>query len=351
MLILLFIKNCYDWHATYPSFFELRLSLKDTDFKLHKMKILVTGASGFVGNFVCTELSRLNHNVVRTYRAQQDIPFGMKSVFINSLENDVNWSNALEAVDIVIHLAARVHVMHEFVIDPLAEFRKVNVKGTLLLAIQSAKAGIKRFIFISSVKVNGELTSLGKPFTENDPVNPQDAYALSKFEAEQGLLKIAQQTGMQVVIIRPPLVYGPGVKANFASMIRTLKRRLPLPFGKIYNKRSFLYIDNLVSLIVRCIDHPAAANQIFLISDGVDLSTTELLLECAGALGVKAKLLPIPQRWIEVGAKLVGRHNMVQRLCGNLQVDISKANDLLGWTPPVSVKEGLKITAQSLIKD
>ena len=228
--------------------------------------------------------------------------------------------------------------------NALDEFRKVNVDGTLNLAAQAAKAGVKRFVFISSVKVCGEHTALGSPFTERDVPNPQDAYGLSKLEAENGLVKIAQQSNMEIVIIRPPLVYGAGVKANFLSMIRAIKRGIPLPLGAIYNKRSFVYVGNLVSLIACCINHPAAANQVFLISDDHDLSTTELLQECAFALGVKSRLLPMPQKLIEVGATLLGKKKVSQRLCGNLQVDISKAKVLVDWKPPYSFKQGIAKT-------
>jgi nucleoside-diphosphate-sugar epimerase len=251
-------------------------------------------------------------------------------------------------VQVVIHLAARVHVMHDSALDPLTEYRKVNVDGTLHLALQAAKAGVKRFIFMSSVKVNGELTTNDKPFTEEYAANPQDAYGVSKFEAEQGLLRIAQQTGMEVVIIRPPLVYGPGVKANFARLLQLIKYRIPLPFGAIYNKRSFVFVGNLVSLILQCMAHPAAANQVFLVSDDCDLSTTELLRECALAMEVKPILWPVPQRLIEFCAVLIGKRDVMQRLCGNLQVDIAKVRILLGWTPPVSVADGLKATALGL---
>lgn len=314
-------------------------------------RLLITGASGFVGDSLTKELLRLGCSVCISVHSVSCLINNAKVVMVGEVNGYTNWSSPLLDVDTVIHLAARVHVMNDSAANPLSEFRKVNVEGTLNLARQAAFAGIKRFIFISSVKVNGEFTSVEKPFTEDDAANPQDAYALSKFEAERGLLQIAQQTGMQVVIIRPPLVYGPGVKANFASMMRAVKRGFPLPLGAIYNKRSFVYIDNLVSLILRCIDHPAAANQIFLVSDGVDLSTTELLRECANALGVKARLLPVPQSWIEACAELVGKRDMAQRMCGNLQVDICKARELLGWAPRVTVKDGLKAFAQSLIKD
>jgi len=220
----------------------------------------------------------------------------------------------------------------------------VNVDGSLNLAKQAARAGVKRLIYLSSVKVNGEYTLPGHPFKESNVANPQDAYGLSKFEAEQALLLIAQETGMEVVIIRPPLVYRQGVKANFASMMRTVKRGVPLPLGAIHNRRSFVYLGNLVSLITTCIHHPAAENQVFLVSDGCDLSTTQLLQACSTALGVKSWLWPVPQGLIEGLAALVGKRDIAQRLCGNLQVDISKAREVLGWTPHISVADGLKAT-------
>lgn len=315
------------------------------------MKILVTGASGFVGKSLCAELFRRGHMVVTAVRTVNiEIDYLEQSV-IGLIDGGTDWSVALTGVDVIIHLAARVHVMNDTVEDPLAEFRKVNVDGTLNLARQAVKAGVKRFIFISSIKVNGEHSVIGRPFTEVDAANPQDAYGVSKSEAEQGLLSIAQQTGIEVVIIRPPLVYGLGVKANFASMMRTVKRGIPLPLGAVNNKRSFVYVDNMVSLILRCMNHPAAANQIFLVSDGCDLSTTQLLRGCAAALGVKSRLLPVPPSLITACAVAIGKLDVVQRLCGSLQVDISKARTLLEWTPPVSVVDGLKATAQSLIQD
>ena len=309
------------------------------------MKILVTGANGFVGKSVCSALfsqGQAIRAVVRVANARAD---DFEQMVVDSIDVATDWSAALQDVGIVIHLAARVHVMNDSAIDPLGEFRETNVAGTLNLAQQAAKAGVKRFIFISSVKVNGEQTIKNKPFLETNIANPQDAYSVSKYEAEQGLMRIAEETGMEVVIIRPPLVYGAGVKANFASMMRVVKRGIPLPFGAIHNKRSFVYVGNLVSLILRCIDHPAAANQVFLVSDGQDISTTELLRGCAEALGVKARLLPVPQKLVEVCATIIGKRDVAQRLCGNLQVDISKARTLLGWAPPISVADGLKATA------
>ena len=310
---------------------------------------LITGASGFVGNSLCIQMLRQGYSI-RTAMRSRALPIKNVEVeVVETVDANTDWSIALVDVDIVIHLAARVHIMNDNASDPLAEFRKVNVDGTLNLARQAAKAGVKRFIFISSVKVNGEHTEADAPFTELDKPHPQDAYGISKLEAEQGLIKIAQETGMDVVIIRPPLIYGAGVKANFASLLSVVKRGIPLPLGVIDNKRSFIYVENLVSFILHCIYHPLAANQTFLVSDGRDLSTTELLKECASAMGVKSRLLPIPQNWLEVGAALLGKRDVAQRLCGNLQVDITKSRELLGWVPPYTVTEGLKAAAQVLI--
>lgn len=309
------------------------------------MRVLVTGANGFVGRLLCDALVSNQYSVVAALRSLIKTQAGIEQVVVDSIVGLTDWGLALKTVDVVVHLVARVHVMNDRVDNPLAEFRKVNVEGTLNLARQAARAGVKRLVFISSVKVNGETTNLDSPFTEQNVANPQDAYAISKFEAEQGLLELAKQTGMEVVIIRPPLVYGAGVKANFASMLKAVKRGIPMPLGAIHNKRSFVSVQNLVSLIMRCIDHPAAANQVFLVSDGYDLSTTELLRECAKALRVKSRLIAVPQKLIEFGAYLLGKADVAQRLCGNLQVDITKAKAMLNWSPPLSVSEGLKLTA------
>ena len=313
-------------------------------------KILVTGASGFVGKSLTAELFRQGYAIGAAVRSTKSQISNAEVVVVGEIDGNTDWINALRNVDVVIHLAARVHVMKENFANPLAEFRKVNVEGTQQLAQSAANAGVKRFVYVSSVKVNGEQTGLS-PFTELDIPNPQDPYGVSKWEAEQGLMRIAEEMGMEVVIIRPPLVYGAGVKANFASMMQVVKRGIPLPFGTIRNKRSFVYVGNLVSFILLCIDHPVAANQTFLISDGHDISTTELLRGCAESLGVKAKLLPIPQKAVEFCIALLGKRDMVQRLCGNLQVDITKARTLLGWTPPISVTDGLKATAKGLAKN
>jgi UDP-glucose 4-epimerase len=232
--------------------------------------------------------------------------------------------------------------MHDTAVDPVAAFRAVNVAGTLNLARQAVASGVKRFVFISSVKVNGEATRLGAPFSVDDLPAPLDPYGVSKMEAERGLREISAQTGMELVIIRPPLVYGPGVKANFAALMRAVQKGWPLPLGSVHNQRSLVALDNLVDFIITCITHPQAANQTFLVSDGHDLSTTELVRGMTQAAGLPARLLPIPVWALHAGASLLGKGDAVQRLCGNLQVDISKARNLLGWVPPVSVEDGLR---------
>jgi len=317
------------------------------------MKLLVTGASGFIGTALvrclCEKgcfrvLAALHHQI-------PELPIGVDSVQITGLTAGTDWSTALAGVEAVVHLAARVHVMKDSSGDPLAEFRRVNVVRTLNLARQAAAAGVKRFIYLSSIKVNGEQTLPGQPFTEEDVPTPHDPYSISKYEAEEGLRVIAQQTGMEVVIIRPPLVYGPGVKANFLNMMGWLHRGVPLPFASINNRRSLVALENLLDFIVVCLDHSAAANQIFLISDGEDLSTAELLRRMAHALGKPAHLIPMPISLLKVGAVLMGRRDMAQRLCGSLQVDISKARTLLGWNPPISVDEELSRTAQGFLHE
>ncbi|MEN0108559.1 MAG: SDR family oxidoreductase, partial [Pseudomonas sp.] len=309
------------------------------------MNVLLTGASGFVGRAV---QARLLADGVHTLRAAfRTVPVaaaqGLQVCQAPDLGPEADWREALHGIDAVIHCAARVHVMHEQEADPLQAFRRANVAGTLQLARQAAEAGVRRFVYLSSIKVNGEATSPGRPFRADDQPQAHDPYGISKWEAEEGLLALARETGLEVVVVRPPLVYGPGVKANFLSMMRWLQKGVPLPFGAIGNRRSLVAVDNLVDLLRVCLEHPAAAGQRFLVSDGHDLSTSDLLRQLGVALRRPARLLPIPQGWLQIAARLAGRDDLGRRLCGSLQVDIGKTRDLLGWTPPLTVAQALEL--------
>lgn len=307
-------------------------------------RVLVTGATGFVGEALVFRLLRDKvFTPVAAVRGETRLA-GLCPVVAFGLDENSPLP-PLEDVDVVVHCAARVHVMNEVAADPLAAFRKVNVEGTARLARHAAESGVKRFIFISSIKVNGEATLPGAPFSADDAPVPVDPYGISKREAEDALRRISQDTGMEVVIIRPPLIYGPGVKANFLNMMRWLERGIPLPFGAINNRRSLVAIGNLIDLITVCIKHPAAGGHVFLVSDAEDLSTTQLLRRMAGALNVKPRLLPLPSSLMRVGAALIGRQDLAQRLCGSLQVDIGKTQAILGWLPAISVDQALRNTA------
>lgn len=312
------------------------------------MRILVTGAAGFVGRALSERLQAVpGARVVAGLRDAGSLSTAanVDRLILGDLAADAIDPAALQDIAVVVHCAARVHVMQERSDDPLADFRRVNLQGTLKLAQAAAQAGVKRFIFLSTIKVNGEQTLPGSSFTADDCPAPSDPYAVSKFEAEQALLQLAAEGAMEVVIIRPPLVYGPGVKANFLSMMRWLSKGLPLPLGAIHNRRSLVGLPNLLDLLVCCLDHPAATNQVFLVSDGESLSTTELLRKLASALRRPARLLPVPQGWLQTGAVLLGRRSVGQRLCGSLSVDIDKNRQLLGWTPPFSSDQVLRQTA------
>ena len=307
------------------------------------MTILLTGASGFVGNAILKNAQQRGLKIRPVYRSIDSAKREPYALVVPELDGAADWSQALQGIDVVIHAAARAHIMREDAIDPLAEYRRVNVEGTLNLALQAAAAGVRRVVFISSIKVNGEVTAPGNPFTAGDSPAPEDAYGVSKAEAEEQLKLLVQETRMTVTMIRPPLIYGPGVKGNFASLISWVRRGLPLPLEGVTNtRRSLVGLDNLVDLILVCAYHPKAANQIFLISDGEDLSTTELLRKIGKALGRPARLLWVPAGVISFIAGLLGKKLIAQRLLSSMQVDIGKTCELLDWKPSVAVDEGLR---------
>lgn len=316
---------------------------------------LVTGATGFVGKSLCAKLLENGKKVLGVVRNKcSDLPKELKLSHISDLSAEIDWTDQLQGIDVVVHTAARVHMMNDKSANPVEEFRKVNTYATLNLARQAASMGVKRFVFISSIKVNGEMTSTTHPFAPEDTFIPVDPYGLSKYEAEQGLLALAKETGMEVVIIRPPLVYGPGVKANFASMMRWISKQVPLPFGAVNNKRSLVALENLVDFVVFCSDYkktPQAKNEVFLISDGEDVSTTELMRKVAKAFNIKALLLPIPTCLMTFVARFLGKGDVAKRLFGSLQVDSSKARELLGWKPVITMDEQLKKTAKAFLDE
>jgi len=317
------------------------------------MNVLMTGATGFVGQALVRRLQS-NHCISAMVREPVQTLNDVSDTFVADLVVTNDFAEVLQNKDVVIHLAARVHMMNDDANNALAAYRQLNAEATLKLAMQASKSGVKRFVFLSSIKVNGESTRPGNPFLPDDKYIPTDPYGLSKYEAEQGLLNIAEETGMEVVIIRPPLVYGPGVKANFASMMNWVNKGVPLPFGAVHNKRSFVALDNLVDFIALCADReksPKAANQLFLISDGEDISTTQLLRKVAKALNKKARLIPVPVWLMSFIAKLLGKRDVANRLFGSLQVDSSKAFDLLGWKPVTTMDEQLKKTAEVYSKE
>ena len=305
--------------------------------------VLVTGAGGFVGRAMCRELQSQRQAVrgaTRTASGEQGFP----AFAVGDIGPDTDWSVPLAGCESVIHLAAHVHVMRSGAGNAQGDFNRVNVQGSENLARQAARAGVRRFLFLSSVKVNGE-TSTGRGLVESDPPAPVDSYGLSKAQAEQRLKAVAAETGMEVVIVRPPLVYGPGVKANFLKLLRIVDAGMPLPFSSIDNRRSLVYVGNLVHAIGSCLAHPAAANRTFFVSDGQDISTPQLVREIAAALSRKPRLYPFPPVLLRSIGLLTGRSKQIARLTGSLQVDVSSIKSTLGWQPPFSLQQGLAETA------
>ncbi|PHS70952.1 MAG: UDP-glucose 4-epimerase [Methylophaga sp.] len=309
------------------------------------MRILITGASGFIGQALIKEAHKAGHVITQSIHTELSSHLDIGNVVVADFSEVVSLEETLHDIDVVVHIAARVHIMNDKEDDPLSAFLKVNTLATLQLAGQASRSNVKRFIFLSSIGVNGG--SNNRSFLETDAINPRDAYSYSKYEAEKGLLQICRQSDMELVIVRPPLVYGPRVKANFLSMINWVISGIPLPLGSIKNSRSLIALENLTSFLMHCVEHPRAANQTFLISDGEDVSTTELLKKVANAFEKKIFLLPIPVSLMKFSAKLMGKSDMANRLFSSLQVDSSKARELLGWQPVITMDEQLKKIAEA----
>ncbi len=308
----------------------------------YQKKILLTGASGFLGKGIVNHLERSHKHKLSLVFRKNDFSHGDRKFFVGDIDNSTDFHESLYRQDVVIHTAARVHIMRDNSGEAISKFRKVNVEGTLNLARQAVEAGVKRFIFVSSIKVNGEFTVGSKTFSEQDSPNPKDAYALSKYEAEKGLMAIANSSDMEVVILRPPLIYGPDVKGNFETLIKVVKSNFPLPFGLLDNRRSLVALDNLVNLITTCIDHPSAKNNVFLVSDGLDISSLDLVKEISRAYGAHPYIFSVSVSFMNIIANFLGKRQIAQRLFGNLRIDISKTCNLLDWKPTVSMAQQLK---------
>lgn len=308
-------------------------------------KILITGANGFVGSHLVDYLLGKNYQIVATVR-KLDPSLDLESKNIHWVETgeispQTDWANILKGIEVIVHLAQRAHVMNENAANPEEIFKRINVDSLQQLATQATKAGVKKFIFLSSIKVNGEFTR-EKPFNENDIPNPTDFYGISKLDAEKLLLDLAEKLSMRVVIIRPPLVYGKGVPGNFKSLVRLLKKGIFIPFGSIYNKRSLVGVTNLCDFVESCILNPKADNETFLISDDQDISTTVLVNTINQIIGLKSKIIPFPVIILKLALRFIGKSSLSTRLFGSLQVDISKAKGLLGWRAPYPLEYDIK---------
>ncbi len=308
--------------------------------------VLITGASGFIGQVLCAAMLRQGWHIKAASRTPGKYPAGIDSVTTGEITALTDWSDALRDVDVVIHLAARVHVLRETSVDPLGEFKKVNLHGTSNLARQAFQAGVKRLVYVSSVGVNGPSTTAVRPYTELDEPKPHNPYAISKWLAEQELQGIANKSSFEVVIVRPPLVYGEHAPGNFARLVKLLERGIPLPLASVKNLRSLIYVGNLVDALMVCATHPAAAGQTYLVSDGEDVSTPGLLRQLADAMGLPARLFPCPPSLLHLVGKLTGSSRQMDRLLGSLQVDSAKIRRDLNWVPPYSLQQGLQATAE-----
>lgn len=309
-------------------------------------RVLVTGASGFVGSALCPVLNAAGYATRRAVRnASKQYQSQEETISIGEIDGSTEWTEAMHEFECIVHLAARTHVIRETAPDTLAAYRSVNVEGTRQLAKQAAAAGVRRFVYLSSVKVNGERTT-GRPYKEDDTPCPEDAYGTTKWEAEQALRAIERETGLEVVILRPPLVYGPGVKGNFLRLMKLVARGWPLPLASVRNQRSMVYVGNLVDAILGCVRTPAAAGQTYLVSDGTDVSTPELVRALAKELGVAPRLFSFPPSLLTLGTSLLGKREEAARLLGSLQVDSSRIRRELGWRPPYTMEEGLAETAR-----
>lgn len=310
------------------------------------MRFLITGANGFVGKPLCAELLARGYSVRAAVRASVQFHEGMEAVVVGSIDADTDWRKALIDVDVVVHLAARVHVMKDTAADPLAEFLRVNLHGTENLARQAAHAGVKRLVYASSIKVNGEQTAGDRSFAESDVADPQDPYGISKWRAEQALADIAQETGLEIAIVRPPLVYGPGVKGNFISLFAAIGKGIPLPLAGACNARNLVYVGNLVDALIACATHPAAAGQTYLVRDGEEVSTALLVKKIAAALGCSDRSFYFPPALLHAAAFVLGRAEQIDRLFGSLRVNDAKIRGELGWVPPYTLEQGLRATAE-----
>ena len=309
------------------------------------MRLLVTGAGGFVGRPLCRELAHRGYRVRAAMRTRGQLSADGETVTVGDVDAATKWADALKGVDTVMHLAARVHVMKDKAADPLTEYLKVNLYGTSNLAQQAASAGVKRLVYVSTVKVNGEQTSEERPYIESDVPDPQDPYAVSKLQAEEVLHSISVETGLEIVIVRPPLVYGPGVKGNFFSLLAAIDKGVPLPLAGANGLRSMVYVGNLVDALVACATQPAAAGQTYLVSDGEDVSTAMLVEKLSHALGRNSRSFYLPPGLLRAAAIVLRRTEQVDRLFGSLRVNDQKLRTELGWAPPYTMEQGLKATA------